>query len=355
MSAPRIAWYLRDPANLHYLAAMRPILDEVAAGTDAVHHLVVRPGCDGESHLRRADYQGVADLVVESSKLDDFDLVVSPSWLRDDERPAETPMVQAFHGLSDKPFTPARSFAGYTALLCIGQRQVDRLRANPANAGVPCHLVGWAKLAGMCTDRRVPGARTRVVYAPTWRKGGFSSIERFMADGVLDRLRRRFDVVVKPHPNLLNPARPFYDADIAAWLQGLDAVPGVRLSTTGNVLEELMAADVCVSDVSSASHEWLYFDRPLVVLNPQPGRLSADVDAGADVDVDADIESPTFAWQAAEVCDDGSQLADVVERALAIDRLGAVRQRLLHYGVHRPHDGRAPARAAAVIRDLLDG
>ena len=343
MRSRSIAWYLRDPANAHYLSTLRPLMDELRDCEGVRHHLVVRRSAAPADGRPDGLPDDLAELLVEGDDLDRYDLVVTPSWLRDDERPTTTPVIQAFHGLSDKPFTVERDFSRDVALLCIGVRHIERLRRAHANRRSNCHLIGWPKFDRMPRDLRQPGARPRVVYAPTWRKGGFSSIDAMMSPGVLDALRSVFDVVIKPHPNLLNPARPFYDAETAAWLSSVDSDDGVRVVRSANVLPEFAAADLCITDASSAGHEWLYFDRPLVILNPQPGRLRADVV----------LDGPTYLWQAATVCDDPDALTDTALRAVEDDDLGPVRRRLLRRSVHDPYGWQAARRGAAVIASTL--
>lgn len=340
MRARSIAWYLRDVANAHYLSTLRPLMNELSDNTGLRHHLVVRNGpAPGDDVLT----DDLADLLVECDDLDRYDLVVTPSWLRDDERPRATPVIQTFHGLSDKPFTIERDFSRDAALLCIGERHIERLRRNRTNRRAKCHLVGWPKFDHIPCDLRQPRARPRIVYAPTWRKGGFSSIDALMCPGVLDSLRSVFDVVVKPHPNLLNPTRPFYEPDTAAWLSSIESEDGVSVVRSDNVLPEFAAADLCITDASSAGHEWLYFDRPLVIMNPQPGRLGAD----------ADLDGPTYLWQAARVCDDPGALTETALRAIEDDDLGPTRQRLLRRSVHDPYGWQAAQRGAAVITSVL--
>lgn len=349
MRTRTIAWFLRDPANAHYLSTLRPLLDQLSDAAGVRHHLVVSkssaPADDRSDHPIPDD---LADLLVEctdldGNDLDGYDLVVTPTWLREHERPRTTPVVQTFHGLSDKPFTVERDFSRDTALLCIGVRHVERLLRNHKNRRSRCHLVGWPKFDRMPRDLRRPGARPRVVYAPTWRKAGFSSMDAMMSPGVLDALRSAFDVVIKPHPNLLNPARPFYDHKTAVWLSRIGSVDGVRVVRTANVLPEFAAADLCVTDASSAGHEWLYFDRPLVILNPRPGELQAE----------ADCDGPTYLWRAAQVCDDPHALTETALGSIEEDNLGQVRRRLLRRSVHDPYGWQAAARGAAVIASVL--
>lgn len=341
----RVAWYLRDARNLHYFAAMRPYLERFdQCAPRYVNRLVVSSATTMMEHI---DYQDFAHLFTVGEALEDFDLVVTPTWLRPDEHPVSTPAVQIFHGISDKPFTVERDFSRYALVLCIGQRQVDRLHVYPQNWNIVYELVGYAKL-DTPPEPLSPFHESRrpvIVYAPTWAKGGFSSIHRFLAPGVVDSLVEHFDLAIKPHPNIFNPDRPHYDRHVVEQLARLENHDSIAVVRAGNVLPYFAAADLCIADISSAGYEWLWFDKPIVFLNPDPQRFSAS----------QDIQAPTFLWQGGEVCNDPLDLVDIVLGVLECDRHAAVREQLLSYSIHLPYSGNAAVHGAEAIRRVLHG
>nr|MDJ0705027.1 CDP-glycerol glycerophosphotransferase family protein [Leptolyngbyaceae cyanobacterium MO_188.B28] len=249
---------------------------------------------------------------------------------------------QIFHGMSDKPFTYDRDFSDYRLCLCVGQRQVDRLLQNPANRTMRWALIGYPKFDRPPTlPKLFDNGRKTIIYCPTWRKRGISSIERFLKslDGV-DQIRQDYNLIVKPHPNIFNPNRQFYDPTIVERLQ---RIPGIRLIRSGNVMPWFAQSDLFIGDISASGYEWLYFDRPAVFLNPQPGVLQRSPDA----------TSMTYLWQCGDVCDRTSDLKPLIDQNLQHDRYHDQREQVLHYSVLNPRDNDATQRGIAQIEHIL--
>ncbi len=336
----RIAYYLRDPANLHYFAALKPYLDYFLQQGSNQNFLVVRQfSADGEGNH---EYAGYNHLLTTNCDLDTYDLVLTPSFLRAEERTRHTRAIQIFHGMSDKPFTYERDFSDYRLCLCVGRRQVDRLLQTPANRTMRWSLIGYPKFDCPPTlPKLFDNGRKTIIYCPTWRKRGISSIEHFLNNlDVVDQIRQDYNLIVKPHPNIFNPNRPFYDPTIVARLQ---RIPDIKLIRSGNVMPWFAQADLFIGDISASGYEWLYFDRPAVFLNPQPGLLRRS----------ADVTSMTYLWQCGDVCDRMSDLKPLIDQNLQCDRYHDQRERVLHYSVLNPRDNRATQRGIAQIEQIL--
>lgn len=341
-----IGYFLRHGGNLHYFAAIKPYLDHFLGAEGVENRIIASRPLPVETAPELADY---ARLFAAGLRVDDCDLVLTPSFLRPEDRPGprnpRTRVIQIFHGMSDKPFTYERDFSDYALCLCAGRRQLDRLLAHERNRGIRWAMVGYPKF-----DRfpAVPplfdNGRKTLIYCPTWRKGGISSVERFLGEpAAVAELARRRNLIVKPHPNIFNPDRPHFDRSIVERLEMLERFPGVRLVRSGNVMPWFAHADLFIGDVSAAGYEWLYFNRPMVFLNPRPAELRPS----------ADPHSLTFLWRCGEVCDEVARLGAAADAALAEDRHGAAREAALHYSVHGPRDGRALERGVAAVQALL--
>jgi hypothetical protein len=102
-------------------------------------------------------------------------------------------------------------------------------------------------------------------------------------------------------------------------------------------------ADLWIGDISAAGYEWLYYNKPLVFLNPQPGVLQAS----------RDVASMTYLWQCGEVCNDMQRLKSLVDENLKQDHYQNIRESLLHYSVFNPRDNGATRRGVEEIKRLL--
>ncbi len=341
---PRIGYFLRHCGNLHYFAALKPYLDHYLSRPDFESRILVQKwSSDVENE---PDFHGYTHLFTDRIRVGDCDLVLTPSFLRPEDRLGldrrGTRLVQIFHGMSDKPFTYERNFSDYDLCLCVGQRQLDRLLRYPHNRGIKWSLVGYPKFDTVPHIATPVGrGRRTIIYCPTWRKGGISSLERFLdSPATIARLTERYDLIVKPHPNLFNAERPFFDQSIVGRLQ---ANPGITLVRAGNVMPWLARAELFIGDVSAAGYEWLYFDRPMIFLNPQPGVLERS----------GDVEAVTYLWRCGDVCDEMAALPAAVERNLETDHYERRREDLLRYSVYRPRDKGATRRGIARIDAFL--
>ncbi|MGI9046093.1 MAG: CDP-glycerol glycerophosphotransferase family protein [Burkholderiales bacterium] len=298
-----------------------------------------RGGCDNhlvvdaltEDSALSPEYAGYGSLFRSGQALDDYDLVLTPTHLRDHEIKSRAHVVQLFHGISDKPFTYERDFSDYRLCLCAGQRQLDRLQRHGKNRRMRFSMVGYPKFD--CIDARPPlfgNGKKTLIYCPTWRKGGSSSIALFLDNpDVVARLTEDYNLIVKPHPNIFNPAREFFDGAI---IERLTQMPGIKLVRSGNVMPWFAQSDLFIGDISASGYEWLYFGRPMVFLNPQPGALFAS----------DDVEAATYLWQCGEVCDQVGYLQRCVTDSLLRDPHAEQREQVLHYSVHQPRAGARP-------------
>jgi hypothetical protein len=336
----RLAFYLRSCGNLHYFAAIKPYLEYFLNRGIYETCLVVRQL--SSDCQQNSEYVGYTDLFTTDCDLDSYDLVLTPSFLRAEERSDRTQAVQIFHGMSDKPFTYERDFSDYLLCLCVGQRQVDRLLQNPANRNFQWIKIGYPKFDDLTTlPKLFENDRKTLIYCPTWRKENISSIEIFL-DGleVIEKLTRDYNLIVKPHPNIFNRDRQFFDQSIVDRLYQL---PNVKLIRSGNVMPLFAQSDLFIGDISASGYEWLYFNKPMVFLNPQPGVLQPSTD----------VASMTYLWQCGQVCDDMQQLKQLVDENLQEDPYQLIREELLHYSVFNPRDRSATKRGIEAVEELL--
>jgi hypothetical protein len=342
MEKKSIGFYLRSCGNLHYFAAIKPYLDYFVR--EEVHRVCLVVSQLSNECRENTEYQGYTHLFTDNCDLDSYDLLVTPSFLRSEERTKNTKAVQIFHGMSDKPFTYERDFSDYLLCLCVGQRQADRLRQTPCNKDMKYKLIGYPKFDNPPTTAPLfDNGKKTVIYCPTWRKENISSIEIFLDNlDVVAEITKDYNLIVKPHPNIFNPDRQFYDSSIVDRLQQL---PNIKLIKSGNVMPWYAQSDLFIGDISAAGYEWLYYNKPMVFLNPQPGILQASTD----------VASLTYLWQCGEVCDDTRQLKLLIDKGLRSDSYQTSRESLLHYSVFNPRDNSATQRGIAEINRILLG
>jgi hypothetical protein len=335
-----IAFYLRSCGNSHYFAAIKPYLHYFHE--QGIHQVSLVVSEISAECQQNAEYAGYTHLFTTNCDLDSYDLVITPSFLRAEERTVKTQAVQIFHGMSDKNFTYERDFSDYLLCLCVGQRQVDRLLQASCNENMKWKLIGYPKFDHPPTlPLLFENDKKTLIYCPTWRKENISSIEIFLSHPeVIEQLTEEYNLIVKPHPNIFNRDRQFYDQQIVDCLHQL---PNIRLIQSGNVMPWYAQADLFIGDISAAGYEWLYYNKPMVFLNPQPGVLQPSTN----------VASMTYLWQCGDVCDEISQLKQYVDQSFVGDRHQAMRESLLHYSVFSPRDQGATQRGIAEIERLL--
>ena len=185
--------------------------------------------------------------------------------------------IQMFHGVGGKYGfdAPTESLRAWHRLFFVNERRLRNcVAAGAIDAGSDAiRLIGMPKVDalvdGSLTQRTVlaslglPPDRPTVLYAPTW-----SPASSLNAIGValVERLARLpINVVVKLHDRSLDP-RPQYSGGID-WRTELrpHLRPGaVVLASGADICPYLVAADVMITDHSSAGFEYLLLDRPIV-------------------------------------------------------------------------------------------
>jgi CDP-glycerol glycerophosphotransferase (TagB/SpsB family) len=261
-----------------------------------------------------------------------------------------------FHGVAGKYGfdAPNESMRQWDRLFFVNERRLRNFVTSGAiDAGSPAaRLIGMPKVDclvdGSLRQDRVlrqfdlDPARPTVLYAPTWSPA--SSLNR-LGPALVERLMSLpVNVIVKLHDRSRDP-RPQYSGgvDWVARLTPLLDRPHGRLATAANITPCLVAADVMISDHSSAAFEYLLLDRPMVRIDVPELIRRANV-------------HPEYVQLLADTADNVKSLDDTVaavERALADPRARSdTRRRVAGDLFYRP--GTAAARCAAALYEVLE-
>jgi hypothetical protein len=192
--------------------------------------------------------------------------------------PRGTCRIQMFHGVAGKYGfdAPATSMRDWDRLFFVNERRLRNfIKAGAIDAGSPAiRLVGYPK-----TDALVNGAwnrgavleslgldpsRPAILYAPTWSPA--SSLNAIGKELVARLLALDANVIVKLHDRSRD-VRERYSGGVD-WVAELE--PLLRARTSGviapghDISPYLAAADLMITDHSSAGFEYLLRDRPIV-------------------------------------------------------------------------------------------
>jgi CDP-glycerol glycerophosphotransferase (TagB/SpsB family) len=272
--------------------------------------------------------------------------------------PRGTRRIQMFHGVAGKFAhdydTPGSSMRRWHRLFFVNRRRlqnfisagaVDRESDAPRLVGMPkvdCLVDGSIRRDAVLRKLRLDPSRPTILYAPTW--SAHSSLNVMGIDLVERLLVHPWNLIVKLHDRSRDP-NPFYSGGVD-WVTRLNAVMSretAHLAADADVCPYLAAADVMITDHSSAGFEYLLLDRPLVRIHIpdliRASNINEDYVALMQ-DAAASVETAAAAAQAVE-----KGLADPSARSLS---RRAVAEELFY----KP--GTATARAVAELYDVME-
>jgi hypothetical protein len=236
--------------------------------------------------------------------------------------------VNVRHGMIGKRVLsrlPDRASARTFDFVCVGEEEQPVAYEEAGARPLEYWRTGYPQLDPLFRRDPAPAlpldpARPTVLYAPTWNLGLTSAA--MLGDRLVELIRAGApgaNVIIKPHP-VIGEWRPRW---MARWARLAAREPGVLLveDTHADVTSYMLAADLLISDASSAIFEFLALDRPIVlVTNPRHGD-------------DPAYEPRNIVWcwrDLGEEVHDVARLPAAVATALAAPAARAERRR--HYG-----------------------
>lgn len=263
--------------------------------------------------------------------------------------------IQMFHGVAGKYGfdAPQESMRQWDRLFFVNERRlrnfiasgaIDATSAAPRLIGMPkvdCLVDGSLRRDEILRTFNLDPERPTVLYAPTWSPA--SSLNQ-MGEALLDLLvPLRINIIVKLHDRSRD-LRPQYSGGID-WMARLTprlSHPHTYLVSEANIAPCLAAADVMITDHSSAGFEYLLLDRPVV-------RIELP-DLIRQANVHTDYVQLMAACALNVTTAEGAVAA--VERALAAPMASSPRRRQVAAELFY-RAGTATARCAAALYDVI--
>lgn len=313
------------------------------------------PGCAAEI-LREAGL-GARIISPRRASLMRFDAYVAADllWLT---LPRGAPRVQMFHGVGGKYAhdydRPTRSMREWARHFFVNERRMRNFAAagaiDPGDGrarlvGMPkvdCLVDGSLERSDVLETLGLDAERPTILYAPTWSAA--SSLVRLGPALIEGLLARPWNVIIKLHDRLRDP-RPFFSGgyDWGARLQPLLAGTRGLVAETADICPYLAAADVMITDHSSAGFEYLLLDRPLVRIDV-PELIAAS---------NTNMEYVDLLKSAATSVTGATEAIKAVEKALENPRhLSSARTAVASELFYRP--GTATRRAADELYALME-
>jgi CDP-glycerol glycerophosphotransferase (TagB/SpsB family) len=193
--------------------------------------------------------------------------------------PRGTRRIQTFHGVAGKYSNvydrPDHSLREWDRLFFINKRRLNNfVSAGAIDADSPaicligmpkadCLVDGSLQRDDILRSLAIDPSRRTVLYAPTWTP--YASLNAIGEELIEELGRAGFCVIVKLHDNSRD-ADPRNSGGIN-WVERLTPILRKHeghLAARGTIAPYLVAADVMISDHSSAGFEYLLLDRPLI-------------------------------------------------------------------------------------------
>jgi hypothetical protein len=193
--------------------------------------------------------------------------------------PRGTRRIQTFHGVAGKYGNvydrPDSSVREWDRLFFINKRRLNNfISAGAIDADSPaicligmpkadCLVDGSLQRDDILRSLGIDPSRRTILYAPTWTP--YASLNVMGEELVTQLGRAGFCVIVKLHDNSRD-SDPRNSGGIN-WVERLTPIlqqHGGHLAAQGTIAPYLVAADVMISDHSSAGFEYLLLDRPLI-------------------------------------------------------------------------------------------
>lgn len=281
-------------------------------------------------------------------------LVVYPSFLTLSIGKA----VQIFHGgLSDKVYVETPKIGLYDLVCFPG----EKTRRKVENAGylklIPnWKIVGYPKFDPLINnsiekaDLFKDKTKKTILYAPTWISSdtvmknvkfseyGESSLPNFGLD-IVKELGKKYNLIVKFHNRVYRKKNDIFE-QIEAASNEPEFCESVKCVWDDNILPYMAAADLMVSDISTACYEWFHFDKPILFANPAPEHYQPS----------DNIFSNTYAWNAGDVIYKKEDIEPLAAKNLAEDIHKAKRKEIFEITVYKP-DGQATNREVEAIKE----
>ena len=271
-SVRRILVDARTPVNYTIVAPMHRAM---AADPRLSFHFTASE----EPHRLRDIYREAPDIrLVDSNraKLTRYDAYLTsdfmwqPLW-------RGTCRIQMFHGVGGKYGfdAPTTSMRAWDRLFFVNERRLRNfIKAGAIDADSPAiRMIGYPKVdalvngtwnrAAVLESLGLDPARQTILYAPTWSPA--SSLNAMGIDLVRRLLATSHNVIVKLHDRSRD-VRAVYSGGVD-WVAALEPVlKGTRgvLAPGHDISPYLVAADLMITDHSSAGFEFLLRDRPIV-------------------------------------------------------------------------------------------
>jgi len=272
--------------------------------------------------------------------------------------PRGTCRIQMFHGVAGKFThdydTPESSMRRWNRFFFVNRRRmqnfiaagaIDASSDAPRLVGMPkvdCLVDGSLRREVVLRRLRLDPDRPTVLYAPTW--SAYSSLNLMGLDLVAALLARSWNVIVKLHDRSRDP-RPFYSGgvDWVGRLEQLMANAAGHLVADADICPYLAAADLMITDHSSAGFEYLLLDRPLVRIHVPELLRNSNINE----------EYVRLLADAARSANDLPGVLQAAEEGLADPATGSSsRQAVARDLFHQP--GSATARAVTELYEAMD-
>jgi CDP-glycerol glycerophosphotransferase (TagB/SpsB family) len=339
-------------------AMMEPVYKRMRGDSRVEFYFTSTTHPNEMQHIFEDTNESIRTILPAQAKWTKFDAYLAADFIWA-TLPRGTRRIQFFHGVAgkyaDRYDRPQRSLREWDRFFFINRKRMNNFVASGAiePESPAARLVGMPK-----ADRLVDGSLDRdvilqtlgldpqlptVLYAPTWTP--YSSLNALGEDLVTTLAKTGVNLIVKLHDNSLDS----YDVRNSGgidWVARLSPVlqgPRGHLAKRGTISPYLVAADLMISDHSSAAFEYLLLDRPLIRI--EMPELIARTNIPPDY-VALLAEASTTVRTVAEIL-------RAVERGLANPGLLAHTRRIVAEELfYKP--GTATARAAQELYELME-